>query len=82
MDKTAYFNNAATTFPKPEEVYSFVDEFYRKSGLNSGRGQNDSTSKSFKIQKSIVGDVSLPCQKVVFTPSATEAINVVLQGLP
>ena len=34
----AYFDNAATTFPKPEEVYSFMDKFYRTNGVNVGRG--------------------------------------------
>ena len=34
----AYFDNAATTYPKPESVYGFMDEFYRKSGANAGRG--------------------------------------------
>ncbi len=51
MDKTAYFNNAATTFPKPEEVYSFVDKFYRESGLNSGRGQKIPQVNSLKIRE-------------------------------
>ena len=34
----AYFDNAATTYPKPDIVYSFMDEFYRKNGANAGRG--------------------------------------------
>ena len=34
----AYFDNAATTYPKPNRVYSFMDEFYRKCGGNVGRG--------------------------------------------
>ena len=36
----AYFDNAATTYPKPECVYVFMDEFYRKSGGNVGRGDH------------------------------------------
>jgi selenocysteine lyase/cysteine desulfurase len=36
----AYFDNAATTFPKPEVVYDFADSFYRGSGGNIGRGGN------------------------------------------
>ena len=28
----AYFDNAATTYPKPDEVYSFMDSFYRTHG--------------------------------------------------
>ena len=34
----AYFDNAATTYPKPECVYSYMDEFYRHNGGNAGRG--------------------------------------------
>ena len=34
----AYFDNAATTYPKPECVYRFMDSFYRTSGVNAGRG--------------------------------------------
>ena len=33
-----YFDNAATTFPKPESVYTFMNEFYKQKGANAGRG--------------------------------------------
>ena len=33
----AYFDNAATTYPKPECVYAYMDEFYRKRDGNQGR---------------------------------------------
>ena len=82
MDRIAYFNNAATTFPKPEEVYSFVDKFYRESGVNSGRGQNNSASKLTQDTRNLMLELfHCPSKKVVFTPSATEAINIILQGL-
>ena len=42
----AYFDNSATTFPKPEEVYSFMDKFYRENGVNVGRGQHKLASKA------------------------------------
>ncbi len=35
----AYFDNASTTYPKPECVYTFMDEFYRGKGTSAGRGQ-------------------------------------------
>ena len=37
MDKQAYFDNAATTFPKPEQVYDFADHAFRNIGVNAGR---------------------------------------------
>lgn len=44
MDKIAYFDNAATTFPKPEVVYQEMDNFYRNYGVSVGRGQNKLSS--------------------------------------
>lgn len=82
MNNVAYFNNAATTFPKPEAVYAFVDKFYRESGLSSGRGQDNSASKLVADTRKLILELfHCPTKKVVFTPSATEAINIVLQGL-
>ena len=34
----AYFDNAATTYPKPNAVYDYMDKFYRENGGNAGRG--------------------------------------------
>ena len=33
-----YFDNAATTYPKPKEVYDFMDNFYRNYGGSYARG--------------------------------------------
>lgn len=46
MKKVAYFDNAATTYPKPESVYDFTDRFYRECGVNVGRGQHKLASKA------------------------------------
>ena len=37
MEKVAYFDNAATTFPKPEEVYTAMDRVNRQEAVNAGR---------------------------------------------
>ena len=39
-EKIAYFDNAATIFPKPETVYEFMNDFYRNCGGNAGRGNH------------------------------------------
>lgn len=86
MDEIAYFDNAATTFPKPEEVYSFMDEFYRECGVNVGRGQYKLASKASSLvndtRTQLLELMHAPNKKVVFTHTATEAINLILQGLP
>lgn len=86
MEKVAYFDNAATTFPKPESVYDFTDRFYRECGVNVGRGQHKLASKASALvqeTRELVLDLfHCPAKKVVFTHTATEAINFVLRGLP
>ena len=85
MEQIAYFDNAATTFPKPEEVYEFTNQFYRTCGVNVGRGQHKLASKASQlVQETRTELLTLfhcPNKKIVFTPTATEAINLILQGL-
>lgn len=80
-----YFDNAATTFPKPECVYAFMDSFYRKHGGNAGRGQYKLAAESSKIIFETRGFISKilcsPNKDVIFAPSATVALNMVIQGL-
>jgi len=85
LESVAYFDNAATTFPKPDEMHQFADQFYRTCGVNVGRGQHKLAAKaSTLVQETRNALLSLfhcPNKKVVFTHTATEAINLVLQGL-
>lgn len=80
-----YFDNAATTFPKPECVYAFMDSFFRKHGGNAGRGQYKLAAESSKIIFETRGFIQKilcsPNKDVIFAPSATVALNMVIQGL-
>lgn len=81
-----YFDNAATTFPKPEAVYEIMDTFYRTYGVNVGRGMfreasiaNNLVSETRKLILDLFhATTNYNC---VFTASATEALNVILQGI-
>lgn len=80
----AYFDNAATTFPKPDCVYSFMEKFYRTSGGNSGRGiyaLANSSKHMIDETRNLLGQL-LHCgsKQVIFTPSATVALNMIIQG--
>lgn len=81
----AYFDNAATTYPKPDMVYSFMDEFYRKSGANAGRGNYglaQSAKQMIDETRKLIRDLlHCPSKQVIFTPTATLALNIILQGL-
>lgn len=85
LNDTAYFDNAATTFPKPEEVYVFMDRFYRECGVNVGRGQHKLASKASALvaetRELLLNLNHCPTKVVTFTPSATEALNVILRGV-
>lgn len=82
---TAYFDNAATTFPKPECVYEAMDSFNRSCGGSYGRGQH----KNAVSAGSLVSDTRLriahllhcSARPVAFTPSATIALNIVIAGI-
>lgn len=81
----AYFDNAATTFPKPEIVYQSMDQFQRHTGGSYGRGNYEFSSSA----KSIVDDTRMaiqtllhcPAKQVVFEPSATISLNIIIQGI-
>ena len=78
MSQTAYFDNAATSYPKPDEVYSFADKIYRTMGGSIGRGngaQARSASSLARESKDALKRL-LRCEnkEVVYTSSATDAI--------
>ena len=82
-----YFDNAATTFPKPESVYIQMDDFYRNYGVNVGRGQFKEASIAHKMvddTKELLLNLfhcNSANKQVIFTSSATEALNLVLRGI-
>lgn len=85
MDGLIYLDNAATTFPKPECVYSAADEFYRCWGGNAGRGGNPLARKAeeqiAETRSSLAALLGVrSAERVIFTPSATVSLNLVILG--
>ena len=85
MADIAYFDNAATTFPKPEEVYNAMDSFARNCGVSLGRGQHKLSSRASFIAdetRTLILDMFHSNNKVViFTSTATESLNIILSGI-
>lgn len=81
----AYFDNAATTHPKPECVYSFMDQFYRQSGGNAGRGHYSIAQSAGELildtRKRLQELLHCPAKQVVFSSTATIALNIIIQGI-
>jgi len=83
---SVYLDNAATTYPKPEAVYTAMDRFAREVGGSPGRsGHHRSLEAGREVLLAREAVASLfgiaDPSRVVFTKNATEALNLVIQGV-
>lgn len=81
-----YLDNAATSFPKPPQVYKEMDEFFRYRAANPGRaGYRLSMEAEREVERArkTLADLfgAREPERVVFTLNATDAINMALKGL-
>ena len=83
-----YFDNAATSWPKPESVYKFMGEFYRSHGVNPGRSGYDLAMETGslldrtrkRLTKFFGGDEDAS-DRLVFGYNVTDALNLIIPGL-
>lgn len=66
----AYFDNAATTYPKPEVVYTSMDKFYRLNGANAGRGRYNLAQSA----NALIGETRALVQELLHCP-AKQAVS-------
>lgn len=87
MKDNAYFDNAATTWPKPEAVYQFMDSFFRSHGVNPGRSGSLLAVEAEQMitqTRSMLAQFfgfSGPSNRVVFTLNGTDALNMAIGGM-
>jgi cysteine desulfurase / selenocysteine lyase len=81
-----YLDNAATSFPKPEQVLRGMDAFVRSSAANPGRsGHRRALEAEAMINETrlflarLLG-FSRP-ERIVFTLNATDALNMAIKGV-
>ncbi len=81
-----YLDNAATSFPKPEQVLRGMDAFVRSSAANPGRsGHRRAVEAEAMINETrlllarLLG-FSHP-ERIVFTLNATDALNMAIKGI-
>ena len=81
----AYFDNAATSFPKPETVYQSMDQFNRNTSGSFGRGNYGVTGHVRGLTEETRINIQrlLQCtsKQVVFEPTATISLNIIIQGV-
>lgn len=80
-----YLDNAATTFPKPEEVYRAIDRWMRTQGGSPGRGlyrravdAEEMVSDTRERLAALLG--AGDPTRIVLTQNSTEALNMALKG--
>lgn len=82
-----YLDNSATSFPKPNEVYDFMINFYRQHGVNPGRTGFDAaietgdlvTNTRKMLTKLFNGGDDY--NRLTFSYNATDSLNMIIQGL-
>ncbi len=81
-----YFDNGATTFPKPNSVVRAVNDVLRIHGANPGRSGHNMSMKSAEIMYNCrmnaakLFDIDAP-EKIIFTNNCTAALNYVIKGI-
>ncbi len=85
MDNLIYLDNAATTFPKPEAVYTFMDQFYRRAGVNPGRSGYDLCMEAGEMLDNTRKLLARffhgkDFNRLCFTYNATDALNLIIFG--
>jgi cysteine desulfurase family protein len=86
MSDLIYLDNSATSFPKPEVVYEFMDEFYRTKGVSPGRSGFDAAIETEEIvqdtrkilTKLFNGDDP---NRLTFSYNASDSLNMIIMGL-
>ena len=85
MTEAIYFDNACTTYPKPEEVAQAVYAYITQVGSNVNRS---SYGRAYGAEE-MVYDArerlcrffgGSDCRNVVFTKNVTESLNILLKG--
>lgn len=81
-----YFDNAATTFPKPEIVYASTIEAMREYGANPGRSGHKIALKMnrgiYNTREALANmfHINKP-MNVIFTFNCTESLNLGIKGI-
>lgn len=80
-----YFDNASTTYPKPESVYKALDYANRNLAFNAGRGLYPTASNALsaieEAREAVASLVKRPKEDVTFLSGATEALDLIINGL-
>jgi len=86
MDEFIFLDNGATSFPKPEEVYQFMNQFYRKYGVNPGRSDFDLGMEAEELVEATRKMLTKyfngqDPNRLCFSYNSTDALNLAIFGM-
>ena len=86
MDGIIYLDNAATTYPKPLEVYDFMYEFYKKNGVNPGRSGYDMALETEEVVNATRKKLTdffngTDPDHLTFSYNASDSLNMIIGGM-
>jgi cysteine desulfurase family protein len=86
MDESIFLDNGATSFPKPEEVYQFMDQFFRKFGVSPGRSGYDlclETGELVEETRKMLTEYfnGQDPNRLCFSYNSTDALNLAIFGM-
>jgi len=85
MNRVIYFDNAATSYPKPPSVVQACQDFFLKAGGNPGRSGHRLSLQSarvvFQAREALAAFFgAADSSRLIFTSNATEALNLAILG--
>lgn len=86
MSDMIYLDNGSTSYPKPHEVYDFMDRFYRNFGVNPGRSGYDLCLEAGKIVEKTRKLLTQYFKgknpkRLCFSYNSTDALNLAIFGM-
>jgi cysteine desulfurase family protein len=84
-ERRIYLDNAATSWPKPDEVYRAVDDYQRVLGAPAGRGAYREAAEVERLVADARRRVAeligaAESRRIIFTLNGTDALNLALHG--
>lgn len=86
MKDLIYLDNGATSFPKPEEVYEYMDSFHRSNGVSPGRSGCDLSIETGNVIEQARQALTTMFggdnpNHLIFSLNSTDALNLAINGL-
>jgi cysteine desulfurase/selenocysteine lyase len=86
MKDLIYMDNGATSYPKPEKVYTFMDAFYREFGVNPGRSGYDLCMETGTLVDQTRRELTTffngdNPDRLCFSYNSTDALNLIIFGM-